>query len=270
MKKQGSFKNPILLGLLLILGGFLLFGGFHASSKTANQTTQIITVYLAGDSTVSDYPKNRAPESGWGQAIGVMFDENVMVKNEAASGRSAKSFITEGRLAKILKEIHRGDYLFIQFGHNDQKINDPNRSTEPFTTYKSYLKQYIDGAREKGAIPVLVTPVERRKFSVDGKAIDTHGHYPEAMKELGKEEHVVVIDLTTKSKQLFERLGQEKTKDIFLFLDAGENPNFPNGVMDNTHFQEKGAREMARLVLDGIEEQNIPLRLHIKDSRKME
>ncbi|WP_139489019.1 rhamnogalacturonan acetylesterase [Brevibacillus dissolubilis] len=222
-----------------------------------------ISVYLAGDSTVSTYSSELAPRAGWGQVFGKLFDDKIIVKNHAESGRSSKSFIDEGRLTTILDKIEKGDYLFIQFGHNDEKKEDPTRYTEPSTTYKSYLKQYIDGAREKGAIPVLVTPVERRRFAADGAAQDSHGLYPAAMKELALAEQVPLIDLTAKSKALYNQLGPEETKSIFLWLDAGVHPNYPNGVQDNTHFQEAGARQIARLVVEGIEENKLPLRNHV-------
>jgi lysophospholipase L1-like esterase len=236
------------------------------SSISANELKQVpITVYLAGDSTMSNYSRSRAPRAGWGQVFAEMFDENIHVKNEASSGRSSKSFIMEGRLKSILNRLKPGDYLFIQFGHNDEKTEDPTRYTNPATTFKSYLKQYIDGARAKGAFPVLVTPVERRVFSADGKAQDTHGLYPAAIRELGQQENVPVIDLTTKSKGLFNQLGPEKTKDIFLWLNPNETRNYPNGVKDNTHFQENGAREIARLVTEGMIELNLQLGAHIAE-----
>lgn len=216
-----------------------------------------ITVFLAGDSTVSDYSSSFAPRAGWGQFIHRYFDDTIVVKNAATPGRSSKSFIAEGRLESILKQIKKGDYLFIQFGHNDEKKNDPSRYTEPYSTYKSYLKQYIDGARAKQAIPVLVTPVERRNFTNEGRALNSHGEYPTAMKELGMEKHVPMIDLTAKSKGLFQELGPDRTKDVFLWLEPGENKNYPNGVQDNTHFQVAGAKEIARLVVEGIKESNL-------------
>ncbi|MEH7505202.1 rhamnogalacturonan acetylesterase [Neobacillus drentensis] len=248
---------------LFILG---LISGSSIAKTVNNGTThkKRITVFLAGDSTVSDYSISLAPRAGWGQVFNRFFDEKIVVKNEASSGRSSKSFIDEGRLESILNQIEKGDYLFIQFGHNDEKIEDPTRYTKPHSTYKSYLKQYIEGARAKQAIPVLVTPVERRSFSKGGIARDTHSEYSTAMKELGLEENVPVIDLTSKSKALFQVLGPERTKDVFLCLEAGENDNYPNGVQDNTHFQETGAEMISRLLIESIEELKLePLRNHI-------
>ncbi|MGG3562914.1 rhamnogalacturonan acetylesterase [Neobacillus rhizosphaerae] len=251
---------------LFFLVPILIFGNsFAKSARKVNTQGKPITVYLAGDSTVSNYSSSLAPRTGWGQVLEKYFDEQVTIKNEATPGRSSKSFIDEGRLDTILNEIDKGDYLFIQFGHNDEKIKDPNRYTEPYSTYKNYLKQYIDGARAKQAIPVLVTPVERRYFTEDGVLSRTHGDYPAAMKELGLVEHVPVIDLTSKSHSLFQKLGPKSTKDVFLYLDDHENGNYPNGVQDNTHFQQDGAKLIARLVIEGIEESNlVPLTTHLE------
>ncbi|MGG3466298.1 rhamnogalacturonan acetylesterase [Neobacillus pocheonensis] len=258
--------------LPILFVAILIFSAFHSARTTSKQTLMFqqknrITVYLAGDSTVANYPKTWEPKAGWGQMIAAMFDEHVIVKNVAVPGRSSKSFIKEGRLSRILNQIHKGDYLLIQFGHNDEKIEDPTRYTDPTTTYKSYLKQYIDGSRKRGAIPVLVTPVERRQFSRDNQALATHGQYPDAMREVGREEKVAVIDLNKKSRELFQQQGPVKTKELFLFLDAGVNHNFLRGVKDNTHFQEKGAYMMARLVVMEIKAQKLPLQMYISNKR---
>ena len=263
MRKKVNGKIVIATLLLLVLG-MISINSFAKMTNREYLHKNRITVYLAGDSTVSNYSSSLAPRAGWGQIINRYFDDTIVVKNAASPGRSSKSFIDEGRLQSILNQIKKGDYLFIQFGHNDEKIEDPNRYTEPFSTYKKYLKQYIDGARAKQAIPVLVTPVERRGFTSEGIALHSHGKYPNAMKELGMEEHVPVIDLTSKSNVLFQELGPERTKDIFLWLEPGEYRNYPNGIHDNTHFQEFGAKEVARLVLKGVEKSNlVPLRKHI-------
>ncbi|WP_223587678.1 rhamnogalacturonan acetylesterase [Neobacillus bataviensis] len=257
MKKKWYLKGILMLTVIL-----LVFSGLKTYKSIAKQNSRI-TVYLAGDSTVANYPSNRAPRAGWGQMLPQMFDEQIIVKNEAVPGRSTKSFINEGRLRSILKKIHKGDYLLIQFGHNDEKSYDSSRYTDPATSYQRYLKEYIDGARNKGAIPILVTPVERRNFSTDGKALSTHGQYPDAMKVVGRKENVPVIDLTSKSMALYQQLGPEKTKEFFLFLEAGEHPNYPGGVQDPIHFQEKGAREIAKLIAEGIAGLNLPLQKHI-------
>ncbi|OIK16167.1 rhamnogalacturonan acetylesterase [Bacillus sp. MUM 116] len=253
----------LVAGVLILLMTSSVFGKFSNVNGHPVKEKKV-TIYLAGDSTVSNYPDTMAPRTGWGQVLPEFFNHNVIIKNRAVPGRSSKSFITEGRLALILKQIHKGDYLFIQFGHNDEKYKDPKRFTKPFSTYKSFLKQYIDGARQKGATPVLVTPMERRRFSSDGKVLETHGNYPASMRELGRDEHVSVIDLNAKSKRLYQRLGPEKTKELFMWIEPGTNPNYPRGVEDNTHFQDKGAMEIAKMIVEGIREHELGLRDYLK------
>ncbi|PYE43824.1 lysophospholipase L1-like esterase [Paenibacillus barcinonensis] len=227
----------------------------------ANQT---MTVFLAGDSTVTDQPESGYPYCGWGQLLPAQFKHDVAVDNHAMSGRSSRSFIHEGRLDAIMQRIKPGDFLFIQFGHNDEKP-DPERGTEPFTTYKQYLKKYIDAAREAKAQPVLITPVHRRYFAEDGTLTDTHGDYIIAMRELAEAEHVPLMDLAERSRRLFEQAGEEGTKDDFMWVLPGEYINFPTGVEDNTHFQERGARRLAQQVAEAIRELRLqPLQMYLR------
>lgn len=219
-----------------------------------------IRVFLAGDSTVSSYDSSAAPRAGWGQVISQLFDDRITVVNRASSGRSSKSFIDEGKLSAIINQIDQGDYLFIQFGHNDAKQEDETRYTDPESSFKSCLRQYIMAARNKKAIPVLITPVERRRFDpYSGLTEDSHGLYPQAIKELAEEMHVPVIDLTARSKTFFNEIGEEGTKRVFLCLEPGESANYAEGLEDNTHFQEKGAVAIAKLVVEGIIEAKLPL-----------
>lgn len=267
LKKRFGMKLTF-ISVLVILAGFAAYMVNNRSEAApkpamAEQAPKPVTIYLAGDSTVSDYPSSLFPRTGWGQVLPTMLDQQVTVRNFAKRGRSSKSFIHEGRLEWILNSIQKGDYLFIQFGHNDEKVSYPNLYTNPNTTYKIYLKQYIDGARKKGAFPILVTPVQRMSFSNDGRALDTHGRYPEAMKALAKEENVPVIDLAAKSRRLYQQLGTDDTKKLFLWLKAGQYPNYPQGVKDPTHFQEYGAEHIAKLVIEGIEELHLPIENHI-------
>lgn len=222
-----------------------------------------LKIVIVGDSTAATYDAARAPEMGWGQTFGRFFAESVAVKNHAYPGRSSKSFIDEGRLARALDDLAPGDWLFIQFGHNDAKKEDPARYTEPETTYKEHLAVYIRSARERGANPLLLTPIERRHFNAAGTIEPTHGAYPQAMIELGEAMHTPVIDITEKSRALFERLGPEPTKELFLWLKPGEHPNYPQGVEDNTHFQERGAVEIGKLVIEGLKEIDSPLVAHL-------
>ncbi|MBD0379590.1 rhamnogalacturonan acetylesterase [Paenibacillus sedimenti] len=220
-------------------------------------------VYIAGDSTVQTYNSSFYPEAGWGQKIADYFTSSVKFTNRAIGGRSSKSFAVEGRLDAILNEIKPNDYLFIQFGHNDAS-SIPERHTDPYTTYKQYLNMYIDGANQRQAIPVLVTPVGRRSYDANGNFKNDFPDYVTAMKQVASERNVKLIDLNSKSIQYYNSIGVEATKSIFLWLEPGAYPNFPNGVQDNTHFQENGAIQIARLVTDGIREMNLAIISFIK------
>ncbi|MEO6084332.1 MAG: rhamnogalacturonan acetylesterase [Umezawaea sp.] len=226
------------------------------TGESASAATPV-HVYIAGDSTASTYVSSLAPRAGWGQALPVFLTPNAVAVNVAKSGASSKSFIDLGRLDHILARIKRGDYLLISFGHNDEKIEDPTRYTEPSTTYKSYLSQYIDKSRAKGAIPVLITPVERRRFDSTGNASPSHGAYPAAMRELAAAKRVPLVDLTASSTALWNRAGVEGTKKYFLHLAAGQHPNYPDGVQDNTHFQGFGAIQVARLIATALHDQRV-------------
>ncbi|MEH6971549.1 MULTISPECIES: rhamnogalacturonan acetylesterase [Bacillus] len=216
-----------------------------------------IQLFLAGDSTVSYYDASAAPRAGWGQRIGAFLNQGVLVHNEAASGRSSKSFIEEGRLERIMEHMRNGDYLFVQFGHNDQKPDE--RHTEPYGSYQAYLRKYVECARMKQANPVLITPVQRRSFDSEGRLRDTHGDYPDAMRQLAAELRVPLIDLTSKSGRLLQTLGPESSKKLFLWLKPGEHPNYPDGAEDDTHFCEYGAGVIAGLVAEGAKEAGLAL-----------
>jgi len=208
-----------------------------------------IKIYLAGDSTVTH--KHETPYAGWGQMLGEFFNKNISICNQAESGRSTRSFIREGRFDNIKKLIKTGDYLFIQFGHNDQKQDD--RYTDPYTTYSENLKTFIKMSRDVGAIPILVTPVFRRLFCDAGILYDTHVDYAKAVRKVAIDENVVLIDLHKKSGDLLEELGVVASKDIFLHIKAGIYDHSPNGIEDDTHFSEYGARVIAKLIVDEIE-----------------
>lgn len=212
-----------------------------------------IKIFIAGDSTAAAKMPDKKPETGWGEALPEFFTDQVEFDNAAVNGRSSKSFIHEGRLQKIAESIQEGDYLFVQFGHNDEKPNE-DLYTEPFTTYKAHLTQYIEVAENAGARPVLLTSIHRRNFDERGVIQDTHGEYLTAVRELAAELKVPLIDMSEKSKRLFEQAGVEKTKELFLWVKPGVNPNYPDGVEDNTHFSEEGAKQIARLVVEGIRE----------------
>lgn len=222
-----------------------------------------VNFYLAGDSTMSNYEASRLPQMGWGQVFYHYFTEQVKVWNEAASGRSTKTFIEEGRLRKISERIGPNDYLFIQFGHNDSKKNS-ERYTNPFTTYKDNLRQFIKVALDKKAYPILLTPVQRRNFTDNGEVIDKHGDYPVAMRELALEMDVPLLDITRESTSLFEEIGDEASKKLFMWLEPGKYAYYPDGEQDNTHFTGYGANQIAGLVTEGIKELKLPIAKYIK------
>lgn len=223
-------------------------GGLGVAGPAAARHRPRRRVFVAGDSTAATYAVADHPRAGWGQALPVFLRPETRVVNEALSGASSKSFADLGRLDRILTAIRPGDLLLVSFGHNDEKIEDPARGTDPWTTFQDYLRRYLDGARTRGAHPVLVTPVERRRFTAAGEPYLSHGEYPDAMRALAAATRTPLIDLTASSFALWGALGPEATKDHFLWLDPGESPNYPTGVADNTHFQAHGAIEVARLV----------------------
>ncbi|MFD8689400.1 rhamnogalacturonan acetylesterase [Streptomyces sp. NPDC059651] len=206
------------------------------------------TVHIAGDSTAAQKYADAAPETGWGMALPFFLGHTLTVANYAMNGRSSKSFIDEGRLAALLEEVREGDLLLIQFGHNDEKTEDPARGTDPYTTYQDCLRQYVRGARSRRARPVLLTPVERRRFAADGTAKPSHGEYPAAMRALAAEERVPLLDLQALTLARWQELGPDGTRAYFNWLEPGQSPNYPDGQQDNTHFQPRGAVEAARLV----------------------
>ncbi|MFC7528531.1 rhamnogalacturonan acetylesterase [Actinoplanes sp. GCM10030250] len=231
-----------------VIGGAIAGASGMATPAAAGKGRRR-TVFVAGDSTAATYAAAESPRAGWGQALPVFLKPDIDVVNAALSGASSKSFADLGRLDQILAAIRPGDVLLISFGHNDAKIEDPARYTEPWTTFHDHLRLYVDGARAAHAHPILVTPVERRRFTADGVAYQSHGEYPAAMRALAAESRTKLVDLTALSFALWGELGPEATKDHFLWLDAGESANYPAGVSDNTHFQAHGAIEVARLVV---------------------
>jgi lysophospholipase L1-like esterase len=211
-----------------------------------------IHLYLAGDSTVAANYAKTFPQAGWGQMLAQFFSSDVAVINCALNGRSSRSFIEEGRLAEICRKLAAGDYFFIQFGHNDAKTDA--RHTDPFTTYKKYLKAYIDAAREAQAVPVLITSVQCLTFNRDGTIENIHREYHEAARELAIAENTALLALGEKSKALLEELGPEAAQKLFMHLAPGEFPNYPEGKQDDTHLRVEGAEAMAQLVALEIKE----------------
>ncbi|GAA2362658.1 GDSL-type esterase/lipase family protein [Streptomyces carpaticus] len=219
-----------------------------------------VTVYLAGDSTVQTYDPYWVPQAGWGQVFDRFFTDDVTIANHAIGGRSSRSFIEEGRLDAILDVIRPGDYLFVQFGHNDATVDRPERYTPP-DDYKEYLRHdYIRRAKERGAIPVVVTPVSRRSFDpATGRFNVSFPQYVDRAIAVAREENVPLIDLSASSRAYLDSIGPEEAKSVFLHVPAGVYPNRPAGTVDDTHFQEYGAIQMARLVAQDVARLDTPL-----------
>lgn len=205
------------------------------------------TVYIAGDSTAAMKEEAKRPETGWGECFPKYLGSEIRVDNRAMNGRSTRSFISEGRLESICNTLKAGDYLFIQFGHNDSK-EDAERHTDPETEYPAFLQRYVDAALDAGAIPVLLTPVVRRHFDESGLLLDTHGPYLAAMKRFASTQRVPLLDLEARTRALVSRLGDQASRALYLQLLPNENPNYPEGVADNTHFCSEGADRVASLV----------------------
>ncbi len=212
-------------------------------------------IFWAGDSTVQTNDITTYPQTGIGQVFSLYTKPDVVIINHAKNGRSTKSFIDEGRLEDIDGEIGEGDYLFIQFGHNDEKNEDPTRYTEPFSTFMDNLKIYIDVAKKHGANPVLITPLERRCF-VDAKhlGMGAHSDYVAAMKQTAEQCKVPLIDLYSMSRMEMKKAGKSFSKKWFMNFSAEEYPNYPDGKKDNTHLRYEGAIAFAGLVAKGLRE----------------
>ena len=239
----------------------LEFNGDHPSVRSITiEPTNVPTVYLAGDSTVVDQDKE--PWAAWGQMIPLFFNDRISIANEAESGETIKSFVGERRFAKVMSTIRPGDYLMIQFGHNDQK---PGAGYVPAETdFKTILLDYIAQARAHGATPILVTPMNRRNFDNDGKIVQTLGDYPAALREVAKDQHLALIDLNASSKILFETLGDAGTLHAFVHYPANTFPNQPDELKDNTHFNSYGAYELARIIIQSIRDQHLPLEPYLR------
>ncbi|NJW52117.1 pectate lyase [Salinimicrobium oceani] len=219
------------------------------------------TIFLIGDSTMSnkkDPDKN--PEHGWGQVLPELMSSQLKIENHAVNGRSSRSFISEGKWEAVKRELKPGDFVFIQFGHNDQKVNDPARYTNPFTQYRRNLEEFVQETRAKGATPVLFTSIVRRNFNEDGVLIDTHGQYPLVVKMVANDLDVPFIDLQLKTEQLEISYGPQESKQLHLHLEPGEDPYEPKGVSDDTHLSKKGAILVASLALQEIAKKELGLK----------
>lgn len=244
-----------LLGLLILTGSFL-----PGERKK-------IKLFLAGDSTMSIKETRYYPETGWGMPFEHFWDSSVTVVNRAKNGRSTKTFIQEGLWKSIQTQASEGDFVFIQFGHNDEAKDKGERYATP-DTFKMNLIRFIKEARDLKATPVLLTPVSRRKFDQEGRAMETHLEYSALVREVAHQQQALIIDLDEKSRVLYQQFGPENSKWLFLQLQPGEHPNYPEGRNDNTHFSELGARLVAQLVLKELRALSPELCTHLKSPQR--
>jgi lysophospholipase L1-like esterase len=238
---------------LLLLVACVALAGFAPAE-------QRITLFLVGDSTMADKPDpEHNPERGWGQALPQFVDDGVLVQNRAVNGRSTKSFIAEGRWDSVRTRLRKGDYVFIQFGHNDQKVEDSTRYTNPYTGYRRNLERFVAETRERGATPVVFSSIVRRHFNKAGVLEDTHGVYPWVARTVARETGAPFVDLQLLTEDLVTRAGPERSKRLYVWVGAGEYPAFPEARQDDTHLSPVGATEVARLAARALVELGGPL-----------
>lgn len=232
---------------------FVLVISLMALQATAAEPVR--RAFIAGDSTASAYGPERAPRTGWGQVLDTYLDESWEVRNHAQSGRSSRSFVEEGWFDGIARDLRKGDVLLIQFGHNDEKIEDSTRYNEPVQAFPQWLMRYVSLARERGATPILVTPLARRKFD-HGQLLDTHGLYSQAVRTLAARERVGLIDLNRDSMDWLRALGDAPSKAYFMHVPERQQA-------DDTHLQRRGAFAVACLVVAGWKQLDPGLQTHV-------
>lgn len=236
---------------------------------TATAQSNRITLHMIGDSTMANKPIIPAnPERGWGQMLPMYFKDSVRVENYAQNGRSSKTFIAEGRWDKVLAALKPGDFVIIQFGHNDEKTNDVNRGTAPFGEYTTNLVRFIRESREHKATPILATPTARRKFDETGLLTNSHGVYPEAVRKVAEAEKVPLLELCTATENLLRQLGLESSKRLFDWIPAREFAVDSKALEDDTHFNAYGASRVCDLAVVELEAKVPELAAHLNRSSK--
>jgi lysophospholipase L1-like esterase len=224
-----------------------------------------VRIFMAGDSTMADKPLYRAftdsvtqekyeeenLERGWGQLLPTYFNDKVEIHNHARNGRSTRTFIGEGRWKTLIDSLQKGDYVIIQFGHNDQSKEKIDRYTSP-EDYKRNLENFVADVRAKEATPILCTPVMRRRFDTLGNFYDVHGVYPVLVRQVASEQQVLLADMHRSTEKLLREYGEEKSKALFLHISAGIYRSLPHGKTDNTHFNEQGATIVAALFVEDL------------------
>jgi len=242
--------------LLILSLAIIMISSFKSTNKVVN-------IWMIGDSTMANKKPEAVPETGWGMVINEFVKKDATVHNHALNGRSSKSFLNEKHWKEIYDSIQPGDYVIIQFCHNDEK-NNPKLHTDPFTTYKKLIKKYIDETREKGANPIVCSSIVRRHFDEKGNLLQTHGDYIEAAKEIANETNTPYVDMEALTRKLVSKLGPEKSKLVYLLCKPDEYPNRKNGVQDSTHLNLSGARVVAGLFVKEVKKQRLPLGKYLK------
>ena len=227
-----------------------------------NPIKKKIKIYIIGDSTISIKENKAYPETGWGMPFVYFFDSTIEIENRAKNGKSTRTFIAENRWQPIVDSLQAGDYVLIQFGHNDENKDKIDRYVTP-EQFKINLTKFVLETKSKNATPILITAVARRKFDSTHHIVDGHGIYTKNVRDLATELKVPMIDLQKSSTALLENMGEENSKLLFNYLEPNEHPNYPEGKNDNTHFNELGARKMAQLVLADLRKLNLDLVEHI-------
>ncbi|MDN3587774.1 rhamnogalacturonan acetylesterase [Pedobacter aquatilis] len=235
---------------------FLSFGFIGLMVLMSFTVQKQTTIYIIGDSTAANKQPKAFPETGWGMELQSFFKETVIVDNRALNGRSTKSFLNEKQWQPIVEKLQPGDYVFIEFGHNDEKVDKPAIGTS-LAEFKANLINYVIETRSKKAVPVLLTPISRRSFK-DGKLFDTHGKYPDVTRKVADSLKVPLIDMLAKTENLLTKLGDKPSIKLFNYVDSG-HVNYPAGKKDNTHLSPNGAKEIAGLVAEGIKELRLNL-----------
>jgi len=248
VKMKTNFFKIFAAGILAVLFSFTF-----VQKKTK--------LYIIGDSTAANKQEKAYPETGWGMALQSYFKPDVTVDNRALNGRSTKSFRAEKRWDPILAQLNPGDYVFIEFGHNDEKVDKPTVGVS-LADFKINLVNYVKETRSKKAFPVLLTPISRRSFK-NGVLIDSHGDYPRITRQVADSLNVPLIDMLAKTESLLTRLGDEPSIKLFNYVDSG-NVNYPNGKKDDTHLSPEGAKQVAGLVVKGIKELKLSLAKSLK------
>ncbi len=254
-----TLSGKILFSLILIILSYYV-------PAQPEVTENIPTIYMIGNSTMADKPYiNGNPEKGWGQIFPLYFKEGIKIENHAVNGRSTKSFLDEGRWNVVLEKIQANDYVIIEFGHNDSKKEDPKRFADANTDYRTNLIKFVNETRSKGGIPILATPIVRRRFDDQGKFYDVHGDYPIVVREVAVNMNVILLDLHKRTEEMLIEFGEEKSKLLFLLIEPMEYKSLPEGKTDNTHLSAYGAFKVCDLASEEIRKLIPELAAYLKD-----